>query len=654
MNWLAPGKVVADRYLIERELGQGGMATVWQARDLRQDRPVAIKVLRGELASGIGVDRFLREIRLTVRLQHPNVVPVLDSGVLPAPGGESLPWYVMPYLEGESLRQRMTREGQLPLDDALRIVRAVGNALAAAHGQGIVHRDIKPENVVLSGEAVYVLDFGIAKALIDTGAERLTSTGLAIGTPAYMSPEQAETIRVDARSDQYSLAALLYEMLAGEPPFSGPTAQAVIARRMAEPARALRPVRSTVPVPVEEAILRALERAPADRFPDVAAFLAALNRGAATARQRKVPRKTGIAALALTGLLGAAGWVVASWSSRSRDPNPEVLALQARATREYDKRTPEGIRSAVRDFRAVLERDSGLVPAWTGLAKSYIRAELRSFPIPGLPHDQLLREAASALDRALLLDSSSADAWLAQAQVASRLDPTDLAPALRAIRRSLALDSTAPAAWHELARMSFELGQVDSAMAAWRRAVTLGPAYSQGLAFLAQGHYWRHNFDSAAKWADSAIAVDPTYILARTTAAEAAIELGQFARGEAGFEAARRLSGGVEAANALAGRALARARSGDRQGAQAILRQADSAAQASLPLSSHTAVYLARAYVAVGESGRAIEWLARYEAPRDLHFQVHLRCDPPLAPLHSNPRFRALLEIPRPPPGRGC
>ncbi|MGI9077773.1 MAG: serine/threonine-protein kinase [Gemmatimonadaceae bacterium] len=203
--------VVADRYSVERELGRGGMATVWLARDLRHERFVAIKVLHPELAGAIGVDRFIREVRLTARLQHPNIVPILDSGVLRAADGTSLPWYAMAYLEGESLRTRLAREHQLPIDEALDITEAVANALQTAHRHGILHRDIKPENVFLSDGHVYVVDFGIAKALIETGVEGLTSTGLAIGTPAYMSPEQAMADSIDARSDQYSLASILYE-----------------------------------------------------------------------------------------------------------------------------------------------------------------------------------------------------------------------------------------------------------------------------------------------------------------------------------------------------------------------------------------------------------------------------------------------------------
>jgi serine/threonine-protein kinase len=191
---------LCDRYAVERELGRGGMASVWLARDRRHDRPVAIKVLHPELAGAIGVDRFIREIRLTARLQHPNVVPVLDSGVFPGADATPLPWYAMAYIAGESLRARLQREHQLPIDEAVRIAADAAEALLTAHRDGIVHRDIKPENLLLAGDRVYVADFGIAKAPIETGGERLTSTGLAIGTPAYMSPEQASAQPVDART----------------------------------------------------------------------------------------------------------------------------------------------------------------------------------------------------------------------------------------------------------------------------------------------------------------------------------------------------------------------------------------------------------------------------------------------------------------------
>jgi serine/threonine-protein kinase len=263
-------EALTHRYAIERELGRGGMATVYLARDLRHDRPVALKVLHAELAATLGPDRFQREIKLAARLQHPHILTVYDSGE-----SEGRLWFTMPYVEGESLRDRLRRERQLPLEDALRIAREAAQALQYAHDHGVVHRDIKPENLLLTRDGnTLVADFGIARALSGGSAEsRLTETGLAVGTPAYMSPEQAAGDRgVDARTDVYSLGAVLYEMLAGEPPYTGATTQAILAKRFTEPAPSLRAVRSSVPESVDQAIRKALAPVPADRFSTVAQF----------------------------------------------------------------------------------------------------------------------------------------------------------------------------------------------------------------------------------------------------------------------------------------------------------------------------------------------------------------------------------------------
>jgi serine/threonine protein kinase/tetratricopeptide (TPR) repeat protein len=273
-------EALADRYRIERELGRGGMATVYLAQDLRHDRPVALKVLHPQLGATLGPERFQREIRLAARLQHPHILSVLDSGTVPRPsGGPELLWFTMPYVEGESLRDRLTRERQLPVADAVRIAREAAEGLDYAHRHGVIHRDVKPENILLSEGHALVADFGIARAL-GGGDERLTSTGLTVGTPAYMSPEQAAGAReLDARSDLYSLGLVLYEMLAGEPPFAGATPQAAIARRMVEVPRPIRELRETVPPSVEEALTRALARAPADRFATAAELARALEAG---------------------------------------------------------------------------------------------------------------------------------------------------------------------------------------------------------------------------------------------------------------------------------------------------------------------------------------------------------------------------------------
>src|SRR2546425_7481917 len=267
---------LADRYAIDRVLGRGGMATVYVAEDLRHSRQVAIKVLRPDVAAAIGAERFLREIGIAARLTHPHILPLIDSGE----AAGSL-YYVMPYVPGESLRQRLERERRLPVRDALRAARDVGAALDYAHRQGFLHRDIKPENILLADGHALVADFGIARAMSTAGAESVTEAGLAIGTPAYMSPEQASAEReLDARADLYSLACVLFEMLAGEPPFPGPNARATLARHVTERPRPVRAVRPDTPAAVEHAIARALAKDPADRFPTVAAFTAELETGA--------------------------------------------------------------------------------------------------------------------------------------------------------------------------------------------------------------------------------------------------------------------------------------------------------------------------------------------------------------------------------------
>ena len=270
---------LADRYHLERELGQGGMATVYLADDLKHRRKVALKVLKPDLAATLGAERFLREIELCARLTHPHVLPLHDYG-----NAGGFLYYVMPYVEGESLRDRLTREKQLPLDDALRITREVADALAYAHAQGVIHRDVKPENVLLQSGHAVVADFGIARAVSAAGGTRLTETGLAVGTPAYMSPEQAagET-DIDARSDLYSLGCVLYEMLTGETPYTGPTPQAILAKKLTEPLPHVSVVRDTVPAAVEAALATALAKTPADRYATAQQFATALgDRGIAT------------------------------------------------------------------------------------------------------------------------------------------------------------------------------------------------------------------------------------------------------------------------------------------------------------------------------------------------------------------------------------
>ncbi|MGE5759779.1 MAG: protein kinase domain-containing protein, partial [Gemmatimonadota bacterium] len=281
---------LADRYRIERELGAGGMATVYLAQDLKHDRKVAVKVLRPELAAVIGAERFLSEIKTTANLQHPHILPLFDSGA-----ADNFLFYVMPYVEGESLRDRLTREKQLPIADAVRIATEVAGALDYAHRHGVIHRDIKPENILLHDGRALVADFGIALAASKAGGTRMTETGMSLGTPTYMSPEQAMGEReITARSDVYALGCVTYEMLLGEPPFTGPTAQSIIAKVLTEKPGRLIPRRDRIPPEVEDAVLIALEKLPADRWGSAKEFADAL--AGTVVRRRAAP--TAVAAAA--------------------------------------------------------------------------------------------------------------------------------------------------------------------------------------------------------------------------------------------------------------------------------------------------------------------------------------------------------------------
>jgi serine/threonine-protein kinase len=384
---------LADRYRLEREIGQGGMATVYLAHDLRHDRKVALKVLRPELSAILGAQRFLGEIKTTANLQHPHILGLFDSGE-----ADGLVFYVMPFVEGESLRARLQREKQLPVDDAVRIAREVADALDYAHQKGVIHRDIKPENILLGypprdlgaaggyGRAL-VADFGIALAAARSeGGSRMTETGMSLGTPAYMSPEQAMGEReITARSDVYALGCVLYEMLTGEPPFTGPTAQAIIARVMTEEPRSLTMQRKTVPPHVEAAVVTALSKLPADRFATAAQFGEALaHPGLATvpitavrpaARPSRRARALALAPWLLTLVAFAAA--VWAWTGRSR-----VRGTSWRYVQVGDGITPNLLFSSIAlspDGMSLAVRDN----PQNGRLWIKRRTELHAVPIPG-------------------------------------------------------------------------------------------------------------------------------------------------------------------------------------------------------------------------------------------------------------------------------
>ncbi|MBC7898369.1 MAG: serine/threonine-protein kinase [Cytophagaceae bacterium] len=347
---------LAGRYRVDRELGQGGMATVYLAHDEKHNRRVAIKVLHPELSAVLGTERFLREIELTANLQHPNILPLFDSGV-----ADGLLYYVMPFVEGETLRARLDREHQLPIADALRIARDVADALEYAHKRGVIHRDIKPENVLLHEGRPQVADFGIALAVQEAGGQRMTQTGLSLGTPQYMAPEQAMGEKtVDARADIFALGAVTYEMLAGEPPFTGPTMQAVLAKVLTAHPAALTDVRKSVPGHVAVAVAVALEKLPADRHASAAAFSRALAEGQLHSTLPSPPPTRGLALVSgampgLAGLLagallgiGAVTWLRSPREDLRQPPfrfvfnPPDSIELQAVCCGQMMDLSPDG------------------------------------------------------------------------------------------------------------------------------------------------------------------------------------------------------------------------------------------------------------------------------------------------------------------------
>ncbi len=337
------GTALADKYRIERELGAGGMATVYLAQDIKHDRKVALKVLRPELAAVIGGDRFLQEIKTTANLHHPHILPLHDSGE-----AEGLVYYVMPYIEGESLRARLDRDKQLPVDEAVRIARETADALDYAHRQGVIHRDIKPDNIMLHDGHVVVADFGIALAASRTeGGSRMTETGMSLGTPHYMSPEQAMGEReIHASSDVYALACVLYEMLMGEPPFTGPTVQAIIAKVMTDSPHAMTVHRKSIPPYIEAAVLTGLEKLPADRYATAAEFAAALS-GATSARTTAHLSHAGVVHTGLwrriamgTGTLAVAALAFGVWAWGHEPVQPTVRVSVSFPTGEKIRSSP--------------------------------------------------------------------------------------------------------------------------------------------------------------------------------------------------------------------------------------------------------------------------------------------------------------------------
>ncbi len=570
------------------------MATVFLAADLRHGRDVAIKVVHPQISAAFGADRFLREIRIAARLQHPNILPVLDSG---EDGGHL--WYSMPFVAGESLRARLEREKQLVVESAVAIVAGVAAGLNYAHRQNIIHRDIKPENILVNGDDPVIADFGIARAFGSSVSDRLTETGLALGTAGYMSPEQASGEReLDGRSDTYSLGCVLYELLAGEPPFVGPTAQAVLARSLTETPRPLTRVRTELPEGLAAAVTRAMARTPADRFDSVEAFARAI-KTATTAAPRPHPanrRAVGLGIVAAVAVLAAAGIYVATRSHPLLPPaSIAVLRFENVGPDSTDRYFAEGmadeILTALGEVREVtvaarsasfsfppnvdlstagarlgvdallaggVRREGGMVRVTVHLDDVRTQKQLfnQVFERPAAEVFRVQEDIARAVidglritltgaGRQLIRDRTVnpvAHDLLLQARFALRLaTPTGNQEGLRLVRQAIGIDSTYAAAWVTLSRLHFntglfrevDVGAQDSTRLAVERAVQLDSLSSEVQVALGRTRF-RYDLDWPAAEAAfrRAIAINPSL-------AEAHVDYARFLRSMARFAESR-------------------------------------------------------------------------------------------------------------------
>ncbi|MFL5492817.1 MAG: protein kinase domain-containing protein [Gemmatimonadales bacterium] len=530
---------LADRYAIQGEIGRGGMAVVYLARDLRHDRNVAVKVLKPEFASAVSGERFLREIQIEAQLKHPYILPLFDSG-----DADGVLYYVMPHVEGPSLRARLNQETQLPLDEALRITGEVAEALSYAHSRGLVHCDVKPGNILLDAGHALLADFGIARVLTTLGGKTLTSSGLIVGTPEYMSPEQGSYGgKVDGRSDIYALGCVLYEMLSGEPPFTGPTAQSVIARHMYDQPRSLRVVRSTIPAHIETAIQAALAKVPADRFGSAEQFVAALGPDAEVATAvRPALRRSRQKARRMVGALGGVAivsgvviWRFAVPTAEPLDPNKLVLfpltermlagsdsgagydvAIMLSAALEHAQ--PLKWIDGAQRLGPLAAANRGLVP--TSVLRDAARAQRAGYYIDGAvlggAHDSttvVLRLHDAKGDSVVAQESASAPRDSASAVQLGLRAATRLLPALLDPGRSIDLSAlsarkaSATALWiqgeHEYRRSRFR-----NALALYRRAVGEDSAMAFAALKGAQAASWENLGPDALELVAVALARD--------------------------------------------------------------------------------------------------------------------------------------------------
>ena len=619
-----PPELINGNYRIERKLGQGGMATVYLAHDIRHDRKVAVKVLHPELSAAFRSEQFLAEIRTMAQLQHPHILQLHDSGEV-----DGLLFYVMPYVEGETLRQRIDRGVQLDPEEAVRITREVASALDSAHRHGVIHRDIKPENILLGEGGALVADFGIALAISTASARDRSQPGWIAGTPRYMSPEQISgAATIDGRSDVYALGAVAYEMLTGQPPFAGPTVTAILAGTVAvAPPPSLRALRGVIPPATDAVVAQALARLPEDRYPTGGEFADALQRSLAVRRSRRSAALAAIAIIAVAAAVvgtrlgsrqdAASAAVPASAAPYGRHQTRNLAAydLYQRARDQLFSRSDSGMQVAIGYYKQAIAADSTYAAAYAGLAYTY---SLRA----GLGAGQEVRaDAQAAALKAVSLDDSLADAHVALAVVGN--GRYDIASAIAELQRAIALDPAGGRAHAYLGYNYCLIGRPAEALAEVRRATELDPLSVESRVILVGTLDCNRLYDEALALVDTLRQVSPPLGGLSGQAAHIYMSKGMWP------EAIAELGGKDAEPSGQLGAALAHA--GYRGEARRMLAKL---------IEGGEAFDVALVYEALGDYDNAFVWLDKSLDERRFGFGILV--DPLYGRLRADPRFERI------------
>jgi len=588
---------LGDRYRMDDEIGSGGMAVVYRAHDLKHDRPVAVKVMRPEIAAAMGRERFLSEISIAAKLQHPHVLSLIDSGDV-----DGQLYYVMPYLEGETLAQRLAREGQLDVSEAMRIATEVVSALRYAHAHKVLHRDIKPANIMLTGGHAVVMDFGIAKAM-GGASSRLTATGMMVGTPAYMGPEHLDG-KVDERSDVYAVGCMLYEMLAGNPPFTGPTAQAILLRHLTHPVPELR----NIPRHVDLVVRRALEKNPDDRFQDMPTLLNELQLAATGASTLREPAKPA-----------------------SLDAYDTYL----RGIHSFDKRTESGNARAIKLLEDATRQDPAFAPAFAALGAAYVEKFFTYDPDP-----EWEERAFVAIEKARSIDPRLAKIYVVKGSLLwTRERRFPHLDAIEEFRRALALDPHNIEALNELGKIQFHIGRLDEAVESLEHALDVDASFINARFRLALTEMLRGSYARSLEL----LRLLPRSSHGSSSTAIRALNLHYLGRTDEGRSVLRGASAEDRAESDFHSvEAIFFALGGDKESAEASIAREIEISE-NLGHYHHAVCYIASARAIMRETDAAIDLVA---AASDDGFPCYpwFRRDPCLESIQSHPRFTALMN----------